>query len=74
MRRRFALAVLVIAVQAGCSVLGAQAQDKDINCDSFVKNPDGSWTVIEKVFIPVQNVRVIEGTVFRPGQTFWATT
>jgi hypothetical protein len=70
MRRRFALAVLIIAVQAGCFVPGAQAQDQDINCDSFLKNPDGSWTVIEKVFIPVQNVRVREGTVFRPGQTF----
>ena len=34
------------------------------------KNPDGSWTVIKKVFIPVQNVRVVEGTVFRPGTTF----
>ena len=33
-------------------------------------NPDGSWTVIDKVFIPIQNVRVREGTVFRPGQTF----
>jgi hypothetical protein len=70
MRRRFVLAVLAVAVQGGYFVPGAQAQDKEINCDSFVKNPDGSWTVIDKVFIPVQNVRVLEGTVFRPGQTF----
>src|ERR1700722_1320042 len=49
---------------------GARAQDRDIDCDSFLKNPDGSWAVVKKVFIPVQNVRVNEGTVFRPGTTF----
>jgi hypothetical protein len=48
----------------------AQAQDSEIDCDSFIKNADGSWTVIKKVFIPVQKVRVNEGTVFRPGTTF----
>jgi len=47
-----------------------QAWSENIDCDSFIKNPDGSWTVIKKVFIPVQNVRVVEGTVFQPGGTF----
>jgi len=70
MRRRFAWAILIVALHGG-GVLGrAQAQDSDIDCDSFTKNPDGSWTVIETAFIPVQNVRVREGTIFRPGETF----
>jgi hypothetical protein len=29
-----------------------------------------SRTVIKKVFIPVQNVRVVEGTIFHPCVTF----
>jgi hypothetical protein len=70
MRRYLALVVAAVAWQAACPIAVAQAQDRDIVCDSFVKNPDGSWTVVEKVFIPVQNVKVIEGTVFRPGETF----
>jgi hypothetical protein len=70
MWRHSALVGLAIGLQALCAVASAHAQSGDIDCDSFVKNPDGSWTVIKKVFIPVQNVRVVEGTVFRPGQTF----
>jgi hypothetical protein len=69
-RRHFALAVMVVALYWAFAPTGAQAQDGDIDCDSFTKNPDGSWTVIEKAFIPVQNVRVREGTIFRPGETF----
>jgi hypothetical protein len=49
---------------------GAHAQDSEIDCSAFLKNPDGSWTVISKVFIPVQNVNVRPGTIFQPGQTF----
>lgn len=70
MGRHAALAALAIALQTLCVTTGAQAQNGGIDCDSFLKNPDGSWTVIKKVFIPVQNVRVVEGTVFRPGTTF----
>jgi HdeA/HdeB family len=70
MWRRSALAAVAIVLQIFCGVVGAKAQDSEIDCDSFLKNSDGSWTVIKKVFIPVQNVRVVEGTVFRPGQTF----
>lgn len=67
---RYSTIALVIAVQMLCGMAGAKAQDSGIDCDSFLKNPDGSWTVMKKVFIPVQNVRVVEGTVFRPGQIF----
>jgi hypothetical protein len=60
-----AIALLILSLSSG-----AHAQDSEIDCDAFLKNPDGSWTVVKKVFIPVQNVRVNEGTVFRPGTTF----
>jgi HdeA/HdeB family len=70
MWRHSALVAFAIVVQTLGLAAGAHAQDSDIDCDSFLKNPDGSWTVIKKVFIPVQNVRVVEGTIFRPGTTF----
>lgn len=70
MWRRWIPMALMIILQTLCIPAAAQAQVDDIDCDSFLKSPDGSWTVIKKVFIPVQNVRVVEGTVFRPGQTF----
>lgn len=58
------------ALLTGWLTAGAYAQDSGIDCSALQKNPDGSWTVISKVFIPVQNVRVRPGTVFHPGQTF----
>lgn len=66
MRRFLAMAVFAMILHANC----AHAQNESIDCNSFVRNTDGSWTVIKKVFIPVQNVRVVEGTIFRPGSTF----
>lgn len=70
MWRYSALAAVILVLQLLFALTGARAQGGGIDCNSFEKNPDGSWTVIKKVFIPVQNVRVVEGTVFRPGQTF----
>jgi hypothetical protein len=70
MWRHSALVALTIILHTLGATAAAQAQDNEIDCDSFLKNPDGSWTVIKKAFIPVQDVRVVEGTVFRPGQTF----
>jgi hypothetical protein len=70
MWRHSALIALAIALPIFCLTGGAHAQDSEIDCDSFIKNADGSWAVVKKVFIPVQNVRVNEGTVFRPGTTF----
>ena len=67
--RRLMIAAAV-ALLSGWLVAGAHAQDSEIDCSAFLKNPDGSWTVVSKVFIPVQNVRVRPGTVFEPGQTF----
>jgi len=70
MSRHSALLASAIALLILSLAGGAHAQDSEIDCDAFLKNPDGSWTVVKKVFIPVQNVRVNEGTVFRPGTTF----
>lgn len=66
--RRLGLSLCAALLVTLCML--TQAWSEDIDCDSFIKNPDGSWTVIRKVFIPVQNVRVVEGTVFEPGGTF----
>jgi hypothetical protein len=70
MCRRLALVLLSLFLPAIGFTSGARAQDGEIDCDSFVKNPDGSWTVVEKAYIPVQKVRVREGTVFRAGESF----
>ena len=70
MWRQTALAGLAVVMQVLCAAAPAHAQNGGIDCNAFIKNPDGSWTVIKKVFIPVQNVRIVEGTVFRPGGTF----
>jgi hypothetical protein len=70
MWRHSTLVALAVAWPIFCFAGGAHAQDSEIDCDSFMKNADGTWTVVKKVFIPVQNVRVNEGTVFRPGTTF----
>jgi hypothetical protein len=69
MWRLLAFAVVAICLQAACLVSRAQAQ-LAIDCASFMKNPDGSWTVISKAYIPGPNVRVEEGSVFRRGGTF----
>jgi HdeA/HdeB family len=70
MWRHLTLVALAVALPIFCLAGGAHAQDNEIDCDSVIKNADGSWAVVKKVFIPVQNVRVNEGTVFRPGTTF----
>jgi hypothetical protein len=69
MWRRLAFAVVAICLQTVCLVTRAQTQIA-IDCASFVKNPDGSWTVISKAYIPGPNVRIEEGSVFRRGGTF----
>jgi HdeA/HdeB family len=73
MRRRFALAVVTIAVQASGMTTGAQAQKTDLPCDSFVKNSDGSWTAIRDAYIPGPNVKAREGATFSPGRIFLGT-
>ena len=69
MRLDSAFSALAVAAATLCMASASHARD-EIDCNSFIRNPDGSWTVVQKVFIPVQNVRVREGTVFRRGETF----
>jgi hypothetical protein len=68
MWRRSAFLVTAIAVQLFCLV--AAARSDDIDCDSFVRNDDGSWTVVKKAYVSGPNVRVEEGATFEPGGTF----
>jgi hypothetical protein len=70
MRRGLVLAILAIVLQTLFSAADAQAQESEIDCNSFVKNSDGSWTVTQKVYIPVQKIRVNEGVTFTSDQLF----
>jgi hypothetical protein len=70
MQRRFVLAFATIILQAFCLTTVAHAQESDIDCNSFIKNADGSWTVIQKVYIPVQQIRINEGVTFTSDQLF----
>jgi hypothetical protein len=69
MWRRWTMAVAAMAV-AICGSTAARAQE--LPCDSFQKNPDGSWTAIHSASVPGAgryfNVR--DGAVFRPGAAF----
>jgi hypothetical protein len=68
MWRRIAVAVVAVGLQAAYLIQGAHAQS--IECDAFLRDPDGSWTVMRKTYIPSANVKVEEGAVFRPGGSF----
>ena len=70
MWRRSAFVALAITLQNSRSCRRRARPGQRDRLRFISKNPDGSWTVIKKVFIPVQNVRVVEGTIFRPGTTF----
>lgn len=70
MWRRISCLFLAFFLQTVCLIGGALAQSSGIDCNSFLRNPDGSWTVVIKVFITPQRVWAREGTIFRPGQIF----
>lgn len=59
------VAAIALAAAAGMS---AHAQSA-LPCDSFVRNPDGSWTVSSNVAFPGpgQNINLRQGAVMRPG-------
>jgi hypothetical protein len=46
---------------------GALAQGERPLCDAFYKNPDGSWTATQSVFLPGTTRVSRVGGVFRPG-------
>ncbi|HXW40054.1 MAG TPA: HdeA/HdeB family chaperone [Xanthobacteraceae bacterium] len=70
MRCRVALVLAALAVQALGFAAPAQAQDEEIPCDAFVKNPDGSWSATRAVFLLGPNFSVRAGGVFRHGEKF----
>jgi hypothetical protein len=72
MPRCFALTVATIVfatiiLQTACFRTAAQAQDEGIKCDAFYKNPDGSWTATQPVYLPGTRMVSRIGGVFRPG-------
>lgn len=62
--RRFALFALLVSMHLGTPALG-----QDAPCDSFVRNPDGSWTATSNMAFPGpgQNINLRQGSVLRPG-------
>jgi hypothetical protein len=70
MRRYVVLAVAAIAIQVLGPLTAARAQEDEMPCDAFTKNPDGSWTVTRATFIAGPNFSVRVGGVFRPGETY----
>jgi hypothetical protein len=70
MLRRSVLVVTAIFLQTLGLAVNARAQESEIDCNSFIKNSDGSWTVVQKVYIPVQRIRVNEGVTFTSDQLF----
>jgi len=51
------------------TVAAARAQDQRLPCEAFYKNPDGSWTATQSVFLPGTGRVSRVGGVFRPGIT-----
>ena len=71
MRRLSVLVVVAFILQAFGFVVTVRAQESEIDCNALVKNADGSWTVIaDKVYIPVQKIRVNKGVTFTSDQLF----
>jgi hypothetical protein len=71
MRRLSVLVIAAFVLQAVGLAVTAHAQESEIDCNALVKNADGSWTVIaDKVYIPVQKIRVNKGVTFTSDQLF----
>ena len=71
MRRLSVLVIAAFVLQALGLAVTAHAQESEIDCNALVKNADGSWTVIaDKVYIPVQKIRVNKGVTFTSDQLF----
>jgi hypothetical protein len=69
MRHRVALAIAAaIVLHVCCLATRAQAATSNFPCDSFAKNPDGSWTVLKTTYLEGPNVKVQEDAVFAPGR------
>jgi len=67
MPRCSALTLAAIACLMAAAPTAARAQDERQLCEAFYKNPDGSWTATQSVFLPGTTRVSRVGGVFRPG-------
>jgi hypothetical protein len=68
MRHRLCFALVgALLLRPHFPISSAHAADSGIPCNAFVKNADGSWTVLETTFIEGPQVKVREGAVLQPG-------
>ncbi len=70
--RRFVIAAGTILLAAACLSAPALAQTGDVPCDSFQKNPDGSWVAVNNASLPGAGrvFHVQQGANFKPGASF----
>ena len=71
MRYRWLIAAAAIAI-ASTAIMPARALAQDhVACDSFTKNPDGSWVALNNTEIPGlgRKITIRQGSVLRPGAT-----
>jgi hypothetical protein len=74
MRCLIALAIATCALQVFTDTVRAQSSfDGGIDCSAFQNNSDGSWTVLQRAYLPTLYVWVNAGVTFTPGQTFLGT-
>jgi hypothetical protein len=67
MARRFGPIFAAIFCLMVAAATPALAQGERPLCDAFYKNPDGSWTATQSVFLPGTTRVSRVGGVFRPG-------
>lgn len=69
-RFQAARAILAVSIVMAAAVpkAGAQAQS-GVPCDSFIRNPDGSWTATDNVPFPGSGriINLRQGSVMKPG-------
>ena len=64
---RYSARILVAIAYLLASATAALAQDERPLCEAFYKNPDGSWTATQSVFLPGTRQVSRIGGIFRPG-------
>lgn len=66
--RRFAFAlVAAAALLSFCLPRQAFALNEKLPCENFMKNADGTWTVLRTTFVQGPDIKVQDGSIMRPG-------
>jgi hypothetical protein len=70
-----AMVAVVVAMGLAVATGSTQAQEGEIDCDAFTKNPDGSWVAVRGVDVPGpgRSIRIRTGSVLRPGAVILGT-